>query len=234
MHGPGRTQTILLAGATGLVGADVLKGLLGHPQVGRVHVLTRRALPFEHKKLREHLIDFRAVRDWQAPESIDVGCSCLGTTLRSAGSREAFRAIDEEAVLALADLTLAAGGTRFLAVSSIGASSQSRAFYSRVKGDVEEALTMRTGTHGFSSMVLFQPSLLTGHRQAFRSGERFADWLSRPLAPLMRGPLAVYRPIPATVVARAVVSLAMAPPNEALGVVRVTGPAMRQLARSMP
>lgn len=223
--------TVLLAGATGLIGAQVLQDLLASAAVGHVHVVSRRALPQTHAKLTVHVLPLSDWSSWQVPASVDVGISCLGTTLRQAGSQAAFRAVDQDAVLALADLALAAGAHRFLSVSAIGVSPQARTFYNRVKGEVEQALSTRTGAHGFHSLVLLQPSLLTGAREEFRLGERAADWLLRPLAPLLRGRWADYRPIAAHTVARALVAAALAPGNEFSGVVRLTGRALTSLSQ---
>jgi uncharacterized protein YbjT (DUF2867 family) len=224
--------SILLAGATGLVGGHALSALLAHPGVSRVHVLSRRPIPRAHPKLEVHEVDFSRSEAWEAPERIAVAASCLGTTIRKAGSQAAFRAVDEGAVLALAEAARRAGAHRFVSVSAIGASATARVFYSRVKGEVEDALAARTGSGGFASMVLLQPSLLTGDRREFRPGEALADWLSRPIAPLMTGWLGDYRPIPAQTVARALVSVVTAPPDAFTGVVRLKGAAMVQLAEA--
>lgn len=223
--------TVLLAGASGLIGAQVLQALLDHPAVARVQVLARRPLPVTHAKLSVQVLPLSQWSTWQVPARVDVGISCLGTTIRQAGSQAAFRAVDQDAVLALADLALAAGARRFLSVSAIGVSPQASTFYNRVKGEVEQALSTRTGAHGFQSLVLLQPSLLTGEREAFRLGERVAELLLKPLSPLLRGAWADYRPIAASTVARALVAAALAPADAYPGVVRLTGRTLTTLSQ---
>ena len=192
---PGRV--VLLAGASGLVGRAILQGLLADDSVAAVHTLGRRALPLRHPKLAQHQVDFKAL---PALPPVDEAFIALGTTIKAAGSREAFRAVDCEAVLAVARAARQAGATRLGVVSAMGANSHSRLFYSRVKGEMEQRLSAL----GFESLVIARPSLLAGDREALgqpvRAGEKFAlraaGWLS-PLIPPN------YRPIDAHSVARA-------------------------------
>ncbi|OJH37774.1 oxidoreductase [Cystobacter ferrugineus] len=195
------TRTALVAGASGLVGGWLLDTLLADPRYREVHSLGRRALPRQHPKLVQHTVDFARLGGEPLPAAQDAFC-CLGTTIKKAGSQEAFRAVDHDAVLAFAQAARAAGVQRFLVVTALGANARSRIFYNRVKGQVEEALA----SLGFESLVILQPSLLLGERTERRAGERAAVAVSRALAPLLR-PLAS-RPIEARTVARAMVALA--------------------------
>jgi uncharacterized protein YbjT (DUF2867 family) len=138
---------------------------------------------------------------------VDEAFCCLGTTIKKAGSQEAFRAVDHDAVLAFAKAAKQAGTRSFLVVTALGADTRSRVFYNRVKGEVQEALK---GV-GFESLVILQPSLLLGERAESRPGERAAIVASRVLAPLLR-PLAS-RPIEAHTVARAMLALAREAPQ---------------------
>lgn len=197
-------REVLLAGASGVIGRQVLTQLLSDPAISRVTALVRRPLPITHERLTQCTVDF-ATLDALAPDfRCDTAFCCLGTTMRQAGSQAAFRAVDQEAVLAVARLAQRAGASHFLAVSAVGADVRSPSFYSRVKGEVEAALAELA----FPRLSLLQPSLLLGPREERRVGERIAQVLSAPIAPLMAGPLARYRPIQSATVAAAMVAAA--------------------------
>ncbi len=217
-------RKVLIAGATGLVGKNVLAGLLAHPEVEQVHVLSRRALPYTHDKMQVHLVDVTKLGDWQADFSVDTAFNCLGTTIKKAGSTSAFRAIDQHAVFAVAQLAKRLGATQFLSVSAIGAHPKASAFYSRVKGEVEVALA----SMDFQRLVLLQPSLLTGNRDEFRLGEVIGEVALKPLSLLLLGPLRKYRAIAAETVAKAMVAAAF---DQDEGVHRLTGDDMETLAK---
>ena len=161
-----------------------------------------------------HPLDFEALRaSPDAAASLFEGVSAvfiaLGTTLRQAGSREAFRRVDLDYVRSAAQAARSAGVPHLLAVSSLGASPTGSTFYLRVKGEAEEALTGL----GFPSLTLVRPALLLGAREEVRAGERVSAVVFRALRPLLRGPLQRYRPIPADVVARAMVRSSCDPPS---------------------
>ncbi|WP_257454655.1 oxidoreductase [Archangium lipolyticum] len=201
-----QTRTAVVTGASGLVGGLLLDTLLASPRYREVLSLGRRPLPEQHPKLVQRTVDFARLAEESLPAADDAFC-CLGTTIKKAGSQEAFRAVDHDAVLAFAQATKKAGARRFLVVTALGANPRSRVFYNRVKGEAEEALE---GV-GFESLVILQPSLLLGERAESRPGERAAIMASRVLAPLLR-PLAS-RPIEARTVARAMVALALDAPR---------------------
>jgi uncharacterized protein YbjT (DUF2867 family) len=201
-----QTRTAVVAGASGLVGSHLLDALLEDSRYRQVHSLGRRPLPKQHPKLVQHTVDFARLGDETLPP-VDEAFCCLGTTIKKAGSQEAFRAVDHDAVLAFAKAAKQAGARSFLVVTALGADPRSRVFYNRVKGEVQEALK----TVGFESLVILQPSLLLGERNESRPGERAAIVASRVLAPLLR-PLAS-RPIEAHTVARAMLALAREAPK---------------------
>lgn len=206
---PAPSRSALLLGATGLVGGHCLQALLADPAWGRVTVLGRRRLPVQHAKLEQRVVDFERPGDHADAFAADDVFCCLGTTLRAAGSREAFRRVDHDYVLAAARLAAERGARRFLLVSALGADAGSRVFYSRVKGEVERAVAALP----FAAVVVARPSLLTGERAESRPLET----LGRRLAPVLRlllvGPLRSYRPIAAAAVARALVRLAQEAPD---------------------
>jgi uncharacterized protein YbjT (DUF2867 family) len=190
-------RTAVVAGASGLVGGCLLRQLLADLDYGRVVSLGRRTLDVRHPKLEQQVVDFLALERLEHfPRADDVFC-CLGTTLRKAGSQEAFRQVDHDAVVALARAARAAGATRFLHVSSLGAHPRSRFFYNRVKGETERDVAAL----GFPAAISFRPSLLDGARQEVRVAERLGLTVARGLAPL----LGRYGPTPAEAVAAAMV-----------------------------
>jgi uncharacterized protein YbjT (DUF2867 family) len=164
------------------VGREILQGLLTDESVAAVHSLGRRELPLSHPKLTQHRVDFKAL---PALPRVGEAFIALGTTIKVAGSQEAFRAVDFDAVLAVATAAKAAGATRLGVVSAMGASRGSPIFYNRVKGDMEQALSQL----GFDTLVIARPSFLAGDREALgqplRSGEKLALNVSRWLAPLV-------------------------------------------------
>ena len=194
-----RTRVALVAGATGLVGQAILALLLADRRYSSVHVVGRRAPSVQHPKMVAHIS--ASLTNWPCPAVDDVFIA-LGTTIKVAGSKAAFRAIDGDAVLAIASSAKAAGATRLAVVSAMGANAQSSVFYNQVKGEMEAAV----GQLRFETFVIARPSLLAGDRDALKQPERLAeklslvafDWL-KPLIP------ANYRAISASSVARAMV-----------------------------
>ena len=194
-------KNALLAGATGLIGGYLLRRLLAHPSYARVEILVRRELPIRDPKLTQHIVEFARLSDGApgvAPD--DVFC-CLGTTIRKAGSEEAFRRVDYDYPLALARFAKAAGAGKFLMVSALGADPKSAVFYNRVKGEVEQAIA----AIGLPAAYSFRPSLLTGPRAEHRPGEKIGIAVGKLIAPLLIGALRKYRPIHADTVAAAMV-----------------------------
>ena len=189
----------LVAGATGLVGRAVLARLLADKQYSAVHCVGRRAPAQQDPKLRVHLAD--SFSEFVAPPVDDVFIA-LGTTIKVAGSQQAFRALDLGAVVALAHAARMAGATRLGVISAMGADSRSPVFYNRVKGEMEAAVCAL----GFDTVVIARPSLLTGDRaslnQPRRSGEQWALRALKWLIPLIP---ANYRPVDANRVACALV-----------------------------
>ena len=188
----------LIAGATGLVGARLLARLLEAPAYTEVHALLRRPLPDGASgaaRVVEHVVDFAALgRNAGIPVCDDLYV-CLGTTLKAAGSQEAFRRVDFDAVVGVARLAHRHGATRCVGVSALGADPASRVFYNRVKGEAEAGLARLD----YASLTLLRPSLLDGDRIESRPGERATLALMRPLAGWIP---ARWRPVSADAVAR--------------------------------
>ncbi|MGE5713638.1 MAG: NAD(P)H-binding protein [Betaproteobacteria bacterium] len=199
-------RTALLAGATGLVGGHLLRRLLADPRYRQIIAVSRKELGIEHPKLRPLITNFDAIAAAIAGlgETVDDAFCALGTTIKTAGSREAFRRVDFGHVVAFARTARVAGARRFMVVSAMGASARSVIFYLRVKGDTEEALTAL----GYPALHIFRPGLLLGLRAESRPWEALGMTLAPFLNSLMVGPAKAYRGIPADTVAAAMIAAA--------------------------
>ena len=188
------------------MGQAVLAALLADKHYRAVHSLGRRTLPLTSPKLTQHIVDFAALPELPRTDDVFI---CLGTTIKVAGSQAAFRAVDYEAVLAVAQAGYALGATKLGVVSAMGADAKSGVFYNRVKGEVEEALAKL----GYASVSIVRPSLLVGDRdplgQPERAGERIGLMVSKLFKPLIP---ANYLPVQAADVAAGLVRAVKAGP----------------------
>jgi uncharacterized protein YbjT (DUF2867 family) len=213
----------LVAGATGMVGTALLKTLLDAPDYTRVYALTRRPFGKEHPRLANRVVVFeRMAEQLKGLTAQDAYC-CIGTTLSQAGSQEAFRAADVDAVVLFAQAARAAQATRFIVVSSVGADARSKKFYLRTKAEMEEAIT----AVGFPSVDILQPSLLLGSRSQMRPLELAGTLLAPLVNPFLTGTREQFRAIPAEVVAKGMLGAAR---RGGRGVYRYTYSAIRQLS----
>ena len=195
---------ILLVGATGLIGGFCRAHLLEEDAVKQVVVLTRRPLERSHVKLVEHVIQFDRLAEYGALFEVDTLFCCLGTTLRAAGSREAFEKVDYGYVKKLAELAAEKNVRQFLLISAVGADPHSPVFYSRVKGRAEEAVRQQN----FPCVHILRPSMLMGTRPLPRLNEEILKPLAKIARPLFVGPLRRLRPVQAETVATMMVELA--------------------------
>ena len=195
-----------IAGASGLTGHYVLNLLLDGGAFDPVLAVLRQPLHRNHPRLREKVVPFPELKNLP-PVAVDAAFCCLGTTIRKAGSKEAFRAVDHGCVLDFAAWAKANGARHFLLVSSVSASATSANFYLRVKGETERDLEALD----FEWLDIFQPSFLLGARAERRPGERAGQVLIEAVQFALIGPLERYRGIPAAAVARAMVARAAAP-----------------------
>lgn len=197
-------KTALIAGATGLVGSYLLRMLLQSDRYGKVIALVRKPLPVHDQKLEQKIVDFEKLAVTPGLIADDVFC-CLGTTMKKAGSKEQFYQVDYTYVVELAKATSRQFASQFLVVSAMGADKDSAFFYNRVKGEMEEAITKLS----FTAVHIFRPSLLTGNRPETRLGEKVGEVLMGGLKFAMVGPLRKYRAIPARIVAKAMLQMAL-------------------------
>lgn len=209
----GALGTVLIAGATGLVGREALKACLQDDGVAEVRALVRRPLtleavlgslmaeapaitPAQRARCQMVQADFQRLDREPGPFQVDTVFCALGTTIRQAGSQAAFRQVDFDAPLQIARLAHAQGAKRFLLVSALGASSASRVFYNRVKGELEDAIS----AIGFEQFVIARPSLLDGDRPDSRPAEQMGLMVAKAFGFLIP---ASHRPVHVRQVARA-------------------------------
>lgn len=197
-------RSVLLAGATGLIGRHCLNRLLADDDFCLVVVLTRRPVNQRHAKLVERVIDFERLADQAELFDVDAVLCGLGTTLSQAGSKAAFEKVDYGYVAELATVAINQGVKSFLLISAVGASPYSLAFYSRVKGRTEAMIRALP----FPTVHILRPSLLLGDRDESRLMEDLVKPAAPLIAPFLWGPLARYRPVDADKVAALMVELA--------------------------
>lgn len=220
---PGRTlsegRSVAILGASGLVGSHLVDLLTRDPRVSRVRAVVRKPLVYQSAKLETAVLGLDDLD--RAPHLLlaDAVICALGTTIRTAGSQEAFRRVDHGYVIAAARLARAAGTPHFLVVSALGASAASRVFYTRVKGEMERDLR----AIGFERLTIVRPSLLLGRRSELRPGEQ----LFKIVGKLVPGNA---RPIEARDVARVLVDRIFDAPE---GTEVIESGMMRSLARSL-
>lgn len=202
-------RSVLLLGATGLVGRHTLRLLAADDRWGRVVTLDRRPLAAASASHEPHVVDFDRLDAHSDALACDDVICCLGTTMKQAGSEDAFRRVDLEIPVEVAERAHRAGASRYLLVSALGADPDSRFFYNRTKGQAEQAIR----TVGFDAVQIVQPSLLAGDREEVRLGERVGLAALRVARPVLIGPLTRLRPTQAEDVARALVAVAAVRPE---------------------
>lgn len=196
-------KTALVIGATGLVGNQLVKTLLEDDRYEEVKIFVRRSVEIDHKKLTEYIIDFNFVEQWKSKVTGDVLYSTLGTTIKQAGSKEEQHKVDFIFQFNFAKVAAENGVKQLVLVSSLGANPKSSVFYSRMKGELDLAVKYLT----FDYIHIIRPSALVGNRPKERAGEKvminMTNFFVRILPFLKK-----YKPIDATIVAQAMVSIA--------------------------
>lgn len=193
------SNTAMVVGSTGLVGRHVVEQLVA--QRSPVIALTRRQVADFPKGVEQLQVDFDALVGGAELPACQHLYVCLGTTIRRAGSRAAFRKVDLDYTVAVAERARASGATILTLVSSVGANAGSANFYLRTKGQVEDALLGL----GFAAVSIFRPSLLTGAREQRRMLEGIAQQLAKVVDPILVGGLRRYRSVAADRLAAAMV-----------------------------
>jgi len=194
-------KSALIAGASGLCGGHCLQLLLNDPDYERVTSIVRRPSGIDHSKLTEVVVDFEKLNDHADLFKVDHVYCCLGTTIKTAGSKEAFRRVDQVYPLSMAELSELTDVKSFSIITALGADSASMIFYNKVKGEVEDSLRKLS----IPSINILQPSMLLGDRSEQRLGESVGKAVMKLTGMLFQGPLKKYKAIEGAQVARAMV-----------------------------
>lgn len=190
-------------GATGLVGSNLVALLINDPDYSGIHVITRRDINVSNRVTR-FIADFDNLETVAHAFAVDDVYCCLGTTMKKAGSKEAFKQVDYDYVVKAAQIAYAQGAGQFLVVSAVGAHAKSLFFYNRVKGQMEDAVSRIP----YKAVHIFRPSLLLGIRNEKRSFEDIAQHLAPALQHILKGPLKKYAPVTAQHVAYTMIEAA--------------------------
>ena len=197
-------RSAIVVGATGLTGTSLIEQLCDNDEYVSVIVIARRKLQYEHPKLEVKIRNFDLLEEKDIEFAHELYC-CLGTTIKKAGSREAFEKVDFEYPLAIASLAKKQGIPHLLVITAMGANEQSQFYYNRVKGKLEHALMEL----GMQRLSIIRPSLLVGQRDEFRLGEKVGEKVLKLAKPLLVGPLKRSRSIEASQVAKAMIVIAL-------------------------
>lgn len=194
-------KTALVLGATGLTGSICIQKLLNDERYTNVLAMSRRPLSISHAKLvRVEMYDEQLQSVFDQHNIDEVFC-CLGTTIKKAGSQEAFKAIDKDLLLNLANSALKSAVGKFAVISALGANENAFGFYNRVKGEMEQGLIAL----GFEQLVIVRPSLILGPRGESRTGEDMAKSFYRIVAPIVDKLLPSHQPIEAETIVTAMI-----------------------------
>jgi len=194
----------LVAGATGLIGSELLQQLIHGRYYQTISLLSRREVETSSKRVETIITDYDKLSEKDIPDGVDDVYCCLGTTMKKAGSKGAFRQVDYDYPLKIVEIAKKKGAKQYLLVSSMGADASSSILYNQVKGEIEQAIAQLK----FPAFHIFRPSVLMGKRDENRVGEKVAQLLMSSHSPLMIGGLRKYRPIAGKDVASAMLRIA--------------------------
>ncbi|MFE3869140.1 NAD(P)H-binding protein [Flavobacterium sp. LS2P90] len=197
-------KTALIIGSTGLIGSQLLNLLLDSNDYLKVITFVKRDTGIKHPKLTQHIIDFDKPESYKDLVVGDDFFCTIGTTIKKAGSKEAFRKVDFEYPRQFAAFALKNQVKQFLIISSLGADAQSGNFYLKTKGEIQDFLK----DCNFESISILQPSLLLGNRTEFRFGEKVGAFFMKTLSFLFLGNLKKYKPIESKTVSKALLKIA--------------------------
>lgn len=189
----------IVAGSTGLIGSFLVSELVRDEDFTKVILLTRKQSSNSSNKINDKVVNFDELSKYDFDEQIDVAFCCLGTTMKKAGSKEAFLKVDYTYCLEFAKLVKKMGAKKFVLVSSLGASTNTSNFYLKTKGQIEEAIAEL----GFDSFIIMRPSMLLGDRNESRLGESIGKAVMTTFDFMIAGPFKKYKAIHAKTVAGA-------------------------------
>lgn len=197
-------KTALIIGSTGLVGSNLLKLLLASNDYEKVIAFSKRSIDVKHPKLEVQIIDFDKPDTFKNSVKGDDFFCTIGTTIKQAGSKQAFRKVDFEYPKQFATIAAINGIKQFLLISSLNADANSTSFYLKTKGEIEDFLKATA----FISVSIVRPSLLLGSRKESRLGEQVGGFFMQTLSFLLFGSFKKYKPILGDTVAKALFTLA--------------------------
>ena len=199
-------MVVVIAGASGLIGRELVDICLSDSSISKVNILVRKLLDINNDKLEQIITDFDKDQI-HIPSNVDLVFNCLGTTINNAGSEDAFKKVDYDYVVKLAESAKDNGVRTFISVSSLGAAKKSKVFYYHIKGLVEDYLMKESQ---IKNVFIVRPSMLLGKRREFRLGELIGKTIMRVFKALFIGNLKLYRAIEAKTVAKALLNIAKA------------------------
>ena len=191
-------KTALIIGSSGLVGKQLISLLLESKDYDKVIAFNKREMGLNHLKLTQHLIDFENISSYKNLIIGDDFFCTIGTTIKKAGSKKAFRKVDFSYPKQFAEIAKTNNIKHFLIVSSLGADANSSNFYLKTKGEIEQFLI----NINFESVSIFRPSILKGNRAEFRLGEKIGLTIMNLFSFLFIGKLKKYKPIESETVAK--------------------------------
>jgi len=197
-------KTALIIGSTGLIGSELLNLLLDSNDYLKVITFVKRDTGIKHPKLTQHIIDFDKPETYKDLVVGDDFFCTIGTTIKKAGSKEAFRKVDFEYPRQFASFALQNKVKQFLIISSLSADAKSGNFYLKTKGEIQDFLK----DCSFENVAVLQPSLLLGNRTEFRLGEKVGAFFMKTFSFLFLGNLKKYKPIEGKTVAKAFFKIA--------------------------
>jgi uncharacterized protein YbjT (DUF2867 family) len=197
-------KTALIIGSTGLIGSELLNLLLESSHYAKVITFVKRDTGIKHPKLTQHIIDFDKPETYKELVVGDDFFCTIGTTIKKAGSKKAFRKVDFEYPRQFAAFALQNKVQKYLIISSLSADANSGNFYLKTKGEIQDFLK----DCNFESVAVLQPSLLLGNRTEFRLGEKVGAFFMKTLSFLFLGNLKKYKPIEGKTVAKALLKIA--------------------------
>ncbi len=197
-------KTALVIGSTGLIGSELLKILLESPDYIQVVTFVKRDLGIRHPKLTQNIIDFDKPETYKELVVGDDFFCTIGTTIKKAESKKAFRKVDFEYPRQFAAFALQNRVQKYLIISSLSADANSGNFYLKTKGEIQDFLK----DCNFESVAVLQPSLLLGNRTEFRFGEKVGEFFMKKFSFVFQGNLKKYKPIQGETVAKALLKIA--------------------------
>lgn len=205
-------KTAIVIGATGLIGSYLVNYLSKDARYQTIKIFSRRETGFQSEKVEEFVVDFKSPETWRHLITGDEIFSCLGTTIKKAGSEAAFRFVDYELPGIFAEAGSENQVGKYFIVTAMGASVDSMFFYSRVKGEIEREIQK----YPFQQTGILRPSLLLGERDEQRLGEDIGKIFMKLVDPLMVGPLKSARAIAGETVAKAMIQIANSPQDQTI------------------